>query len=375
MANIMDYLDWRGDLSFTADAFNEIDNIILAELAYVDFGDIVPGTGLQEKISLKEACQKFFEMYTEDEILDKNTSTKVAPFLMRKMVETSRFGSMELSGYVNTIDEQFQSQFSVVTCYLEDGTIYVAYRGTDNTIVGWKEDFNMSFLDQTHGQRQAVAYLNDNFHLNRKKLRLGGHSKGGNFAVYASAFCQKSIQNRIVEIYTNDGPGFSSNVMGSEGYQRILGKVKSTIPESSIVGMMLENELNHQVIKSSQFGAMQHDLMSWQVLGNHFVVADNVKESSITLDKTLKQWVYGLQPDEREEFVNILFDALQSTGATTLDELSNNKLDVINNVTKTMTSLPKEKQQAFRDVLVQFAYSGFQNVRKREKKRDNKSID
>lgn len=364
MANMMDYLDWRGDIPFSADPFNEIDNIILAELAYVDFGGIVYGPDLRQHISLQEACGRFFEIYTEDEIMDKNSSTKVAPFLMRKMAQTRRYQNLELSGYVNTVDNEFQSQFSVVTCFLEDGTIYVAFRGTDNTIVGWKEDFNMSFLDQTHGQMQAVAYLEQNFRHGRQKIRVGGHSKGGNFAVYASAFCQKNVQNRIMEIYSNDGPGFRHQVMDTEGYRSITDRVKSYIPQSSIVGMLLENDLEHQVIMSSQIGAMQHDLMSWQVLGNHFVVAENVKESSVALDKTLKNWIYGLSSEEREEFVNTLFDALQSTGATTLDELSGNKLDALNTITKTMSELPKEKQQAFVDVLVRFAYSGFQNMKK-----------
>lgn len=358
MANMVDYLLWRGDIPFSVDPFNEVDNIILSELAYTDFNGIVPGPMVGESVTIQYACNAFFEKYADDEIMAKNSSTKVAPFLMRHLVESKRFGDMRLTGYVNDVDTEYQSQFSVVTFLLGDGTSFVAYRGTDNTIVGWKEDFNMSFLYQTAGQIAAASYLNDNFRGKDENIRVGGHSKGGNFAVYASSFCDVSIQNRILQVYSNDGPGFCKEITAAEEYQRILPKVVSTIPESSIVGMMLENELEHNIVKSTQVGAMQHDCMSWEVLGNHFVLVENMNEASIKLDKTLKNWVYGMEPETREEFVNIMFDAISATGVTTLDELTSSKLSMINEITKHLTGLPKDKQKALKDVLLRFAYSG-----------------
>lgn len=363
MANISDYLDWRGDIPMSVDPFNEVDNLILAELAYTDFADIVPPPSKEHQyVTLQDACEMFFSMYSEDEIMEKNSTTKVAPFLMKKMIKSKRFESMLLMDYVNEIDEENQTQFSVISFLLPDDTIFVSFRGTDNTIVGWKEDFNMSFLYQTQGQIRAARYLDDWFGDTTQKLRLGGHSKGGNFAVYAAAFCHPRIQERIVQVYSNDGPGFLKKITEQPQYQKMLPKVISTIPESSIVGMLLENELDHRVVKSSQSGAMQHDAMSWEVLGNHFVFAENLAESSIMLDKTLKNWIYGLEPEEREEFVNILFDTLQSTGATTLDELVANKMAMMNNISKTLSELSPEKQQVLRDVIKRFAYSSGETI-------------
>lgn len=363
MANISDYLDWRGDIPMSVDPFNEVDNLILAELAYTDFADIVPPPSKEHQyVTLQDACEMFFSMYSEEEIMEKNSTTKVAPFLMKKMIKSKRFESMLLMDYVNEIDEENQTQFSVISFLLPDDTIFVSFRGTDNTIVGWKEDFNMSFLYQTQGQIRAARYLDDWFGDTTKKLRLGGHSKGGNFAVYAAAFCYPRIQERIVQVYSNDGPGFLKKITEQPQYQKMLPKVISTIPESSIVGMLLENELDHRVVKSSQSGAMQHDAMSWEVLGNHFVFAENLAESSIMLDKTLKNWIYGLEPEEREEFVNILFDTLQSTGATTLDELVANKMAMMNNISKTLSELSPEKQQVLRDVIKRFAYSSGETI-------------
>lgn len=362
MANMVDYLKWRGDIPFSVDPFNEIDNIILSELVYTDFEGIVPGPDSKQSVSIQQACGAFFERYTEEEILSKNSSTKVAPFLMHELVQSKRFENLKLTGYVNEIDETFQSQFAVVTFLLEDGTEYIAFRGTDNTIVGWKEDFNMSFLYQTPGQIQAVGYINERCKRGHKKLRIGGHSKGGNLAVYGASFCDKAIKSRIIEVYSNDGPGFCKAITLSDEYLSILPKVKSIIPESSIVGMLLENDIDHQVVKSTQTGAMQHDAMSWEVLGKRFVCVENVSESSVKLDRTLKNWVYSLDPDTREEFINILFSAIQSTGATTLDELTSSKLLMFNEVTKMLSGMPKEKQKAFRDVLVRLAYTGGENL-------------
>lgn len=358
MANIIDYLEWRGDIPFSADAFQEVDNLILSELSYTEFEGLVPPPEEKRMVSVQDVCDAFFQKNTEEEIMAKKSSTKVAPFLLPYLEKSKRFGSMKLMGYVNEIDESSQSQFSVVTFVLDDGTDFVAFRGTDSTLVGWREDFNMSYLYQTHGQKQAAAYLDKHFKNHKRHIRIGGHSKGGNFAVYASAFCQPNIQKKILQVYSNDGPGFSAEITKHKGYQNILPKVISTIPESSIVGLLLENEMPHHIVESSQTGAMQHDLMSWQVMGNRLVYAEGLSQSSLLLDKTLKRWIYGLEREEREEFVNILFDVLQSTGAVTIEELQANKFEVFNEISKSLVHLSAEKQRALWEVVRRLFFSG-----------------
>uniref|UniRef100_UPI003FED5F86 Mbeg1-like protein n=1 Tax=Roseburia sp. TaxID=2049040 RepID=UPI003FED5F86 len=160
MANVLDYLEWRGDLSIQAAPFNEVDNLILSQLVYVDFEGVVPGEDSEEEISLLEASRIFWEKHTEEEILEKVSMTKSAPFLMREMARTRRFEKIRLSKYVNDISDEEQSQFSVVKVTMEDESIYIAFSGTDNTIVGWRENFNMGFLAETPGQLKAVSYLN-----------------------------------------------------------------------------------------------------------------------------------------------------------------------------------------------------------------------
>lgn len=351
MSNIQDYLKWRGDISFKESPFNQVDNLILSELVYTDFEGIVPGIDEKKTITLAEASSLFFCKHTKEEILAKTSSTKMAAFLMEEMATTKRFSTMKLSGYVNKIDPENQSQFSVVTCILDDGTFYIAYRGTDNTVIGWKEDFNMGFLHKTQGQLQAVEYLNKVGASTLKKLRVGGHSKGGNFAVFASAFCKPKIKKKILQVYNNDGPGFQEAIIQTQEYQEILPKIKSYIPEQSIVGMLLMNNLEHQIVKSTNVGASQHDPLSWEVLGTSFVLCDQLADSSIWLDKTLKEWIFDLEPEMREEFVDILFSSIEDLGFQTLDELIANKKQVLAHINQYITYLPPEKQKVLREIM------------------------
>lgn len=177
MANIMDYMDWRGDLSFEADEFNEVDNLILAQLAYVDFEGIVTAEENAPAVPLKEASGQFWEKNDKDEILARVSMTKSAPFVMEKMAETKRFSDVKLRCYVNEIRDEEQFQFSAVCVELPDDSLYVAFRGTDNTITGWREDFNMGYLSETPGQLRAVEYLNRAVTDKKQRVRVGGHSR------------------------------------------------------------------------------------------------------------------------------------------------------------------------------------------------------
>ena len=240
MSNLMDYLDWRGDLTFREAPFNEVDNLILAQLVYVEFAGIVPAPGEEGTITVKEACELFFAAHDRKEIMERVSMTKTAAFVLEKMAQTERFCNAQLFGYINDISKEEQSQFSVVCVRLDDKSIYVSFSGTDNTIVGWRENFNMGYLSETPGQLKAVDYLNHMVKEDWEKIRVGGHSKGGNLSVYASVKCDRNIQKRIVKVYSNDGPGFSEEMIQSKEYQRMLPKIKTILPESSIVGMLLD---------------------------------------------------------------------------------------------------------------------------------------
>ena len=238
--NILDYLDWRGDILFSERGLNEVDNLIFATLAYTNMENLV-----KENTTIEELYQSYIAAgYDQSHMI-------INPFkLLEKAAHSQRYKDVSVRYYVNNIDTEKHLQFSAVT-FLFENTVYVAFRGTDNTLTGWREDFNMSYLPNTPGQYEAMEYLNMAAEKFSGELIVGGHSKGGNFAAYAAAFCNAPVKKRIAKVYSNDGPGFNSNIVNSDGYKSIIPKIEHIITDSSVVGILLSHKLKSTVIKSS----------------------------------------------------------------------------------------------------------------------------
>ncbi|MBR3770042.1 MAG: DUF2974 domain-containing protein [Lachnospiraceae bacterium] len=345
MANILDYLDWRGDLTFDQSPFNEVDNLLLSQLVYVDLEGIVPGPESREKIRVAEASRIFFATHDEKKILEKVSMTKTAMYVLKKMAESERYKDALLGGYVNDISIEEQSQFAVLCVYLGDRSLFVAFSGTDDTIVGWRENFNMGYLDATPGQKKAVAYLNNMVGIGQWKVRVGGHSKGGNLAVYSAVHCRPIIKRKIISVYSNDGPGFSKDMVASEAYQEMIPKIQTIIPESSIVGLILEHEEEVQVVKSTNVGVGQHDAMSWEVLGTHFVYTDKVAKQSVFIDETMRAWLMELNAVQREIIVEAVFEILDELNIRTVDDFTHLKFADIQETNKIRKNLPAGTQE------------------------------
>ncbi len=350
MANIEDYLDWRADIPFEVDPFNEVDSLILCELVYTDFEDIVPGPGLNEKISIEDACNLFFSKYSKEELMARLNATKVAPFLMQRMAFSKRFGGTKLAYYVNEVDALDQSQFAACCFYLPDGTVYVAFRGTDDSLVGWKEDFNMCFSSGTGGQLKASEYLNKNFGRSMRPLRIGGHSKGGNFAVYAAAFSESHIKDTIIDVYNHDGPGFIKEILKTDGYKSIIKKVHKFVPVDSIIGMLMQTKAKVKVVESNAKGINQHDPMTWQVTRNCFTKRPTISDSAKRTDEIIKKWAVKFDYETREAFGDIFFESLAASGATKLSHITSKKARSIASITKEIQKLSPENQALVMDV-------------------------
>lgn len=327
MADIEEYLIWRGDLTFKQDAFNDVDNALLSAMAYVDMHGIVPESDSKGSVTLADASRLFFEEHSRKELQADESFIREMPFLMQKMAESRRFSEIKLSKYMEIIDEEAQMQFAAFHIDLGDGSTYIAFKGTDDTLVGWKEDFNMSFISPVPSQHTAVEYVNNTVKSGEGKLRLGGHSKGGNLAIYAAVHCDGRVRRRILEVYNNDGPGFDRSVVESKEYREMLPKIKTIVPYHSVVGMLLEHEESYMVVESSQTGILQHDIMSWQVLGREFVKKDSISKASGVLNKALSNWINSLDNLRREEFVEALFDIIKASGATTLSDIRTDRFN------------------------------------------------
>ncbi len=348
MADLFDYLDWRGDLTLAQAPFNEVDNLILAELSFVDFGGIVPGPESGADLRLAEAAEQFFARVHTDKSLDMGVLVPdTIPLLLRKMADSRRFRDMRLSCYVDCLDTTRAMQFSALTIATGDGLYYIAFRGTDDTLAGWQEDFHMACMEEVPAQRMAVEYTKAVARrYPRRRLRIGGHSKGGNLAVYAAVFVPLQVQRRIQTVWSNDGPGFHRQVLDSTEYARIAERVVSIVPKSSVVGMLLEHDEDYIVVDSREQGLLQHDGFSWSVLGDHFIRLSDVTPQSRRNDRALKEWVRSMPLEQRERFVEGLFQVLSASGAVTLTDLKEESLKAAGAMIRAMKDMEKDTRDA-----------------------------
>ena len=318
---VMDYLRWRGDLTFAQDGFNEVDDLVLCIISYLNFRrfDDLRTTDPARAVALPDVAARLTE---EDEQLGLSELDYIP--LMRLAAETERFRDVRMFGFTHEWDEAKEMQFDAVSYLLPDDTLLVSFMGTDTSLVGWKEDFNMSFLTAVPAQERATAYTVDMAAAcPDRKLRIAGHSKGGNLAAWAAIHIPAQLQEqRLLDAYNNDGPGFSHDMVDSDAYRRVADKLHTYIPESSIVGVLLEHAEDYAVIDSSNRSVMQHEPMSWSVLGPRFVHLGQRSQMGKLSDDVLRQWIGSMTPQEREQFSDALFDVLSLSGkARTLDDL------------------------------------------------------
>lgn len=328
MDNIMTYIKWRGDLSFDQLSFNEVDSLILTMVSYVDFDNIVKDGN---KLTIAQASKQYFEMYDEETLKARVSLTAQTNDMLKEMAKQKRYRDLVLLDYINKIDETSAEQFSALTIQMPYDIIYVAFRGTDDTIVGWKEDFEMTYMDVVPAQRAAVVHLNHVFDYFTKQIKhvfkmpriwIGGHSKGGNLAMYAASFCDSAIKKQIIHIDNFDGPGFQDNVLNSEGFKNILPLIVSTVPMGSIFGRLMEHPETYQVVKSNEIGLFQHDAFSWGIEPTHFAYADELSEKSLEAQTRINELLESVDMASRERIVDKLYSLFTDLDIHTLTDVS-----------------------------------------------------
>lgn len=309
MENVFDYLKWRGDLSFIQDPPNMVDGLIFSALSYIPYvGQAVQSP--EKPVALRDVAADFLALDDyESRVRAKNDSE-----MLRAAAETSRFGECMVVLYRDQFAPDRDTQFAAMTFLLPDGSAFIAFRGTDRSLVGWKEDFNMSFQEAVPAQLLAQEYVQEVAAKYRAPLRLGGHSKGGNLAVFAAAKSTPEVQKRILEVYNNDGPGFTDYLMGDAGYLVMVPRIKTYVPQSSVIGMLLEHEEPYTIVRSNQVSILQHDFYSWEVVGPGFVPMQAITADSEFLNQTIKAWIKDMDPQERNRLVDALFGLLGSGG-------------------------------------------------------------
>ena len=312
MANMLDYIKENGNITFQEEKFNEIDNLIFSRLSYLPFEDIK----IEEEETFETIAQKLQDIDIKKFIMKNDKK------LIKLVGKSNRYKDLLVTDYYFSRDDKKEKQFVAITIHLENEEIYISYSGTDDTLVGWKEDFNLSFMTNIPAQSEALKYIRRVSKKYNSKIHLGGHSKGGNLAVYAGIFCSKKVQDKIIDITNFDGPGFDKTVIENENYKRILNKINTYIPQSSLFGRLLEHEEKYIIVTSDQYTLMQHDIFLWRINNHQIEKADKVTAGSNFMNETVRNWLKTTSPKQREHFINTLYEIITKTKAKTFKEFT-----------------------------------------------------
>lgn len=368
MNNIIDYIDWRGDLTFKNSPINELDAAILSQLAYIDFSGIV-SSEFDELISLRQASvllatsENFESRVNLGPLINKEITT-----LLQKAGESKRFCNLKLCGFRSSIDIEQEKQFAAINFIFEDKTNFIIYRGTDQSIVGWKEDFNMAFKLPIPAQIEAVKYFDEACKNLRRKFILGGHSKGGNLALFSATYCNLKNQKRILEIYNFDGPGFEDTVLNDKRFINIKDKIKNFVPKKSLVGILFETGVEKIIVESSNNGIMQHDPVTWNVLGTNFITTEELSKESQFVDKTLKNWLNKTDKDKRENFIETVFEIIESAEANNITEITDNWIKTSAKIINHIRKIDNESKDIIFETIKIFFKSAQEIMQEKSKK-------
>lgn len=354
MPNVLNHAMEVGHLTLEERPFDALDALILSQLVYLPLDEFLPPDGV---CTVEQAGEYVREHVTVHPL---DTFQKKRHELFAACAELPRYAFWEIGGYASIIDQEREMQFCA--CVYDMGSARcIAYRGTDMTLIGWKEDFNMSY-GNVPSQYEAAAYLQRAAQRNEDRLYLCGHSKGGNLAVYAAASAEESVQERISRVYSFDAPGVDAGTLHSAGYQRVSERIDSYLPQSSIVGMLLNYHPVYTVVKANTLGVLQHDSMTWQVRGGLFVTLPGVDRLSSITDETVHAWLEGIDLEERRFLVNTLYRIVASAQQELLTDLVSEWKDSADRMLKAARGLTAEEKKGVKRMLRSLFATGANEV-------------
>lgn len=336
MENIINYAE-KELATLNEKEFNAVDSLILSQISNILLDNLVGSINSnREPVKFKDLLKS--ELFSK--MFDKVPYHQPTKQLLFYLAASPRFRDIRINYHISKTDSSSEKQFSATTFILNNTYAYVAFRGTDYSLIGWKEDFNMAFTKAIPSQIEGVQYLNTIAKLIPHSLYVGGHSKGGNIAVYASMNCNYRVSPRIIKIFSHDGPGFREEIIKSDAFNEIKDKINKTLPQSSLIGMLLENHEEYHVVKSNKFGGLrQHDPFSWEIVDSDFNYLEKISYGSKYTSDTLNNWLSNICDEKRRLFIDGLFDIFTCTKSQSFIEISQNwknNIPIIFNALKNM---------------------------------------
>lgn len=342
MAHLLDYVTQAGSKTVADFPLNELDVASLNELGYLPY---------QEHLKIQMDWSKFHLLADlVSQVADQDRTfdflvTKERIALLEAVLAAPRFEGLALGRYVNDISQEYERQFAAMIWDLPAaGHRQVVFRGTDDSLIGWKEDFHMSYQRRIPAQQLALAYLKTYLEEGAGTVVVSGHSKGGNLALYASSFLPLDLQERLMSVHIYDAPGLHESVVGSLGYQGLKPKVVAFRPREAIIGVMLGSDLTYQTVASLGKGMEQHDMSNWQVAGDTFVAVDGLSDLSLSLEKTFDDWLTTHSSRDLKLLFDTCFDLFFDAGIDSLNDLSGNTNQALKQLLATANQLDKNQR-------------------------------
>ena len=353
MADFFDYLNWRGELDFERVPFGKIDALLLAQITYCIFDGIVADSFTEKKTLAQVAKELSASSDYEERINIGFLINKRTTELMIKCAESERFRDVELCGFRNIYNEENVEQFAAVT-YIVNGQPLVALRGTDDTIVGWKEDFNIAWQPQIPAQKDALEYFEEAAAALKGNFIFTGHSKGGNLVINTAVNCGKALQKRIERVYNFDGPGFNPDFFEREEFLAVEERIQSFYPAFSVVGMIFHHPRDFEIVRSDAFAFWQHDAMSWQIMGSNFVNELEFADESKLFYSAFNEWIDRLDVEQKKKFVETMFCILEASGAKTNNEIEKDALKATARMIAAYAEMDKDRKKELKNILNMF---------------------
>lgn len=337
--NMITFAEEYREKGFEELPFCMVDSLIMSQIAYFNYGN----SAFSQEFFQGKLCD-FYREYP-DIVMKGMLTTQGDKVLLEVLRKGGRHGNLRACCYVDQLDRAGEMQFAAITFELREGEYYIAFRGTDCSVVGWKEDFALSFQEVIPAQKVALEYARKVMSILPGRFYIGGHSKGGNLAIYAAAGLSAGMQRRIRKVYNFDGPGFQGEFYQSKGYQRIRPRICKIVPQSAIIGMMLESDSICRVVHSTAEAVAQHNPYSWVVSGRELEKADGVDALSGIIKRTLDGWLEVLSTEERKKIVNTVFDVIYGAGINLFYEIVEQRFEKIRALIDSASCVDQEERK------------------------------
>ena len=347
MSNLIDYLEEVKYLPFDQEPLNILDKVCINEIGYLTYEKWLSASDLKETINLHD--------YAEGKDLNPDYSfmvTKERVDLAEAMVRSRRFAGLNLSDYCSVLDKEVEKQFAAMIFSLPELDYQqIVFRGTDDSVIGWKEDFQLTYSREIPAHRSAMAFLEKHLSNLSGHIVVSGHSKGGNLALYSAVQSSTVLREQIAELLLLDSPGLMKSLLEKPSYQELKPKMTVIRPQESVVGVMLYWDKTAKLVAADGIGIAQHNVLLWQVdlETNDFVYEDQPTDLSQRLKETFQEWIETLPNQELKQVCDLFFDTILDSGIESLDDIGIKTLPKLGQMLQEFGNLSDQQKKVLQD--------------------------